>query len=1632
VKGASVGMVTMKKHALRWAVMLGLAVTSLPAKAQDTAPPADQGLLVVYGILAPTREGDIDHKEQIFFSIPKDLRDRVYVRIFDPEMSGDHDFRYGRYGASQTIYRVVGGDGSRTGPPRPEPVKTGARPQKAKRAEVLAERPGDVLREEVFGTDSKTDGQWVSLGSVRARQGEIIGDRAWFRIDVIGADGNDGNGFNVDVSLARDVHRRPNGLEMEAFQPTIRWPGGTVGTRVELRNPSSGLLTVQNFDGAAGDLRLNRMYSDIRLQASGQNLWVSEQVSPDEDLLAITLRGGFETPNDVTLSVFDQTGQALPILMPPRQAPQPERPEALPQARELADCRSVAFDGSYDGADPLLAYMWDYGDGASGDEPVSAYSYATAGKFDARLRVLLPGTRAARGWEASVPVHIRNAPVAMAGEDITVAPGDVVAFDGANSVASDSPISRYLWSFGDGVAVEGMTADHVYGQAGSYRSVLRVSDTSSHPCNFGVATRLVTVNAAPVAEAGTDQSTIVGRAVTLDGAASYDVDGTIGAHVWDMGDGNELTGTRVTHIYAEPGVYTVALSVTDDSGVSNATSHDRLTIRVNAPPQPVIEGPSEPVAVGEAVVLDGSKSTDMDGVILSHLWDFGDGSIGEGPLAQYAWAKPGVYRVVLSVTDNSGTTSATQQVAYEVIVNTRPVANAGPDQLVTASEVQFDGSASRDIDGEISHYLWDFGDGATGQGPRPLHAFARSGTYEVALTVKDDSGAPQSTHRDTMRVVVNAAPIADAGPALTVAPDEVFVLDAGASVDPDGRVTDHLWTFADGGSKSGVRTEHSFPTAGLYRVRLTVTDDFAGGGAQDESEVLITVNDQPVAKAGPDIRIAPDESVMFDAKGSFDRDGQLTGYSWEFDDLQTPLEAAAVERAWPTAGVYNARLVVRDDAGVANSTAQDSVVIHVNHRPEAEAGPAIDTDRLLVTLDAGGSSDADGDNLVYMWDLGDGSEPVFGREIAHVFPRAGRFPVTLKVDDGSGLSNASDIDATTVIINAKPVADAGGNRDVCSGESILFDASGSTDADGDLLRYSWDFGDGRQSDIINPTHTYERPGTYPVTLSVADESGSQRGIDRDRIAVIVQEGPIADAGADRTVCVNQEVRMDGSASTDKDGSVNAFEWTFGDGSRASGATPIKSFERAGTYSVTLTITGDAVGQCSPLDTDTVTVEVLPAKSQDILAVERAPVGDSVSFVAQLGEEAGTGDPVSFDWRFSDGGEATGQDVSYAFAQPGEYLVTLTTTLAGGTQDCGELVSQHKITVNAAPEPVIDGPDTAAVGALVSFDASMSLDQDGVITRHLWDFGDGTTSTGVAGHHRYQKAGTYDVTLTVTDDAGVANSETTTSRQIAVNPVPIAGLQTPPALCVDTPREWQVNAAEGVDVVWAFGDGETGRGPSVAHSFARPGLYPVAVSTDDGRGLANSTHREEVYARVNAVPVADAGPDRVVCPGEEIAFRAGAYDADGVVTDVLWSFSDGVDLRGAEVKRSFDSSGPVDVTLSVIDDSGATCNTGQDTARVLVNTPPVVDAGADRSTPVGAAHDVLRFDASEASDPDGQGVLVTWDFGDGTGVNGAVARHRYASAGAFTVTVTASDTSGLACGVTSDTARVTATAREGNN
>lgn len=158
--------------------------------------------------------------------------------------------------------------------------------------------------------------------------------------------------------------------------------------------------------------------------------------------------------------------------------------------------------------------------------------------------------------------------------------------------------------------------------------------------------------------------------------------------------------------------------------------------------------------VGLDCTVDGAKSSDPDGGIVSYAWDFGDATEAAGPAAQRTFTDPGTYDITLTVTDNRGATATkTRSVTVDRLPNQLPSASFTVDCWGLDCDV--DASASSDPDGQITSYAWDFGDGSSGSGKLDGHVFAANGTYDITLTVTDDRGG---TDISSQQVTVNAIP----------------------------------------------------------------------------------------------------------------------------------------------------------------------------------------------------------------------------------------------------------------------------------------------------------------------------------------------------------------------------------------------------------------------------------------------------------------------------------------------------------------------------------------------------------------------------------------------------------------------------------------------------------------------------------------------------------------------------------------------------------------------------------------------------------------------------------------------------------------------------------------------------------
>lgn len=1631
--GIVAGMYRVHAWRLRtvWFGIFGLAIgiaaiLGARALAQD-ASPIETPLLVTYGQDAPTREGDPTHKQIVYIDLPASLTDRVYVRLYDPDSGGAHDLIYGQAN-SETRFALYGGDGADAGPPEDG--------RKVTDAELTA---GTLLAERRYAEDPRTDGQWVAFALVSPDQGALVGDRRVFRLVVDGERGNDGNLYGIDLSLRDRRLVPPEGARLYSFAPTIRVPNRSTLTELRFTAPEGETdLTIENFDAAYGKLSLQTAFRTIPLHPSGQDQWRTDTVTLDQEergaMAAITLQGGGEIPNDATFFITVRADRPVPLDLPPFNWIPNHRPDIHADATILDGCRAVAFDASRS-SDPdgdRLAFTWRFSDGTVLTGPSVVKSYQQTGRFSERLEVRDNSGQVGNGRAENLDVFIKLTPEARITAPAIVATGESVLFDGTRSTADQAEIAHFAWAFNDGLNAQGPRVARVFETPGDYLVALRVTDSSGHPCDTAMIEVPIRVNAQPVAEAGSDRRTEAGTRLSFDGTRSFDQDGRILAYQWNLDDGTVLDGAQIGHNFEAPGVYRVTLTVTDDSGAANAVATDTAIVLVNAPPVPDA-GPDRSVAVGDVIVFDGRGSSDPDGRIISYLWDFGDGARSEGAMAEYAYETPGTYSARLTVTDDSGTASRARTDEATIRVNAAPVADAGPDQLVTASAVQFDGSRSGDADDRIVSYEWDFGDGETGSGPNPTHVYREPGTYTVRLTVTDASGTARNSADDTMTVVVNTPPIADAGPDLIGAPGEELIFQGTRSIDPDGDIAAYDWDFKDGTTGRGPVASHAFATSGRYYVQLKVTDNTGQDRAVDFDEVEVVINAPPVADAGDDIRAAPGQTVTLDALRSSDPDGTVTDFRWDIQGVDEPVYDPAPSVTFAAPGTYTALLTISDDSGAENSLDEDEVVIRINHAPTAEAGPNVFTADNLVTFDAGTSSDADGDGLTYTWNFGDGATAT-GAQVAHTFSGGGTYPVVLTVSDGTGLSNGTDRDALTVTINTPPVAIAGDDQRICTGDILVLDGSKSEDPDGGVLKYAWDFGDGTGSDIVNPTKTYRRGGVYPVTLTVTDDSGLSNAVDRDRLAVTVDQAPVADAGPDLRICANTEIIFDGSKSWDADGVVNRFQWDFGDGSSGGGDKPKHIYRRAGTYRAQLTIEGDRVGQCDTRARDEVTVEVIAAPVPVIDAPTDVPVGVPVVFDGSASFLDG-GELTAYNWDFGDSGNGSGEQASHTFTAPGTYRVGLTVDSTAQSSDCQQITAYHLVNVNAPPVAEAGADIIVGVNEDVVLDGSASSDPEGALAGYEWDFADGTTAEGVVARHRYTEPGRYEVTLTVRDTAELANSSATDTVTVIVTDGVAAVLDAPDVACVG--EEILLSAARSTSpeapitgFQWSFGDGTRSDAEAVRKRFVSPGQYNVSVLVDDGMGRTSSKREASKVILVNRPPIAVAGRDRLVCPGVPVQFDASASsDIDGGISSVAWNFGDGTTGTGLTPAKTFDRPGTYEVTMRVTDTSGSACAVSEDRLTVVVNAPPSADAGPDRQVFVGGANDAEIFSAWRSYDPDGTDLLHIWTFGtDGERLGERVA-HSFSAPGDYEVTLTVSDGTGLSCGTASDRMQVKVRARE---
>ncbi len=444
----------------------------------------------------------------------------------------------------------------------------------------------------------------------------------------------------------------------------------------------------------------------------------------------------------------------------------------------------------------------------------------------------------------------------------------------------------------------------------------------------------------------------------------------------------------------------------------------------------------------------------------------------------------------------------------------------------------------------------------------------------------------------TVDAPANTVPVAEAGNSQAALSGMMVILDGGGSSDVDGQDLGYLWTQISGPSvvlsdATSIRPTFTAPLldigdeAASLIFSLVVNDGFESSLAD---EVTVTVNapanSLPLSDAGDNQTVPSGVEVTLNAVGSSDADGQDLGYLWtQISGPSVVLSDATSIRPTFTAPLLDIgdeavslifSLVVND--GFESSLADEvTVTVHApaNSRPLSDAGDNQSVSSgSPVILDGRGSSDADGQDLGYLWTqisgpsvvLSDATSirPTFTAPLLDIGDEAASLIFSLVVNDGFESSLADEVTVTVnAPANSRPLSDAGDNQSVSSGSSVILDGGSSSDADGQDLGYLWTQISGPS--VVLSDATSIRPTFTAPLLDIGDEVASlifslvvDDGIDSslaDVVVVTVQPpgvvAPVADAGVHQLVTSGSLVSLDGrgSQATGSGSNLVSYRWT---------------------------------------------------------------------------------------------------------------------------------------------------------------------------------------------------------------------------------------------------------------------------------------------------------------------------------------------------------------------------------------------------------------------------------------------------------------------------------------------------------
>ena len=613
----------------------------------------------------------------------------------------------------------------------------------------------------------------------------------------------------------------------------------------------------------------------------------------------------------------------------------------------------------------------------------------------------------------------------------------------------------------------------------------------------------------------------------------------------------------------------------------------------------------------------------------------------------------------------------------------------------------------------------------------------------------------------------------------------------------------------------------------------------------------------PVADFSADKRnVTPGESIQFTNKST----QAPNSFKWEFTGpatLNSTLENPKVSFTQP--GTYSAKLTVSNTAGSDTKTVQNYISVNA---AQVQANFTASATSIMEGASVNFTDQSANNPTQWNWSFEGGTPAVSTQKNPSVtFAKAGSYGVTLKVSNDNSTDEIIKSGYIQVSMPAPVAAFTAGTTNIMAGSSVQF-TSTSTNA----TSYSWSFEGGNPSTSTqaNPSVQYPNPGTFAVTLTASNASGSDTQVKSGLITVTAPAMQAVFSISDNMVTEGETVAF----SDQSTGNPSSWYWTFEGGTPASSTAqnPSVKYANAGKYDVTLKVS-NAYGNHETVMQDAITVLTPAPIALFSASATQISAGDLVSFTNK------SSNATQYAWTFEGGNPSTSNaaNPTVTYAAAGTFSVTLKASNESGSDTYTKTALISVKSLQVVAEFSASATQVVA-GETVNF-SDMSL--NGVTTRE-WVFEGGSPATSNQANPAvtYQLPGTYDVQLKVSNADG--SDIITKAGYIQVSPkAPVASFVASATEIFAGEKVNFTNRSENAQsYVWTFAGGNpatsTEVNPQVA--YATPGTYSVSLQAIGTNGFDTYTANQLITVKASSTVADFTASHRTIMAGGQVSFN----------------------------------------------------------------------------------------------------------------------------------------------------------------